>query len=114
VTSSAAFELLIVVVCLAFIIYVACRRGAPVSPAKLPLCHIKQHLFPWPCFERATISRQMCEERSPDIYPSATDAQWMEALESLSEVLMQQRGTGFHTYFCPQYLLPGSWEQPIT
>lgn len=34
---------------------------------------------------------------------------WRQALESWSKVLMQQRGTGFCTYFCPQYFFLGSW-----
>lgn len=35
--------------------------------------------------------------------------EWRQALESWSKGLMQQRGTGLCTYFCPQYFFLGSW-----
>lgn len=94
-----------------------CRKGAHVSPGKLPLCCVKRHPFHMAVLwkNHSFLSVVWKAGSLNNIYLSATDASgWRQALEPPSKVLMQQRGTGFHICFCPQDFLLGSQEQPIT
>lgn len=89
VTSSTAFELLIVVVCIGFIIYIACRKGAHfLRKAATPLCEIcfsRGHALKEGQFLRSCVKDGAWTSTSGSWMPSG----WRQTLEPPRKVLLQ-------------------------